>query len=89
MGWLFGIRGLSFSWKRFFGITNLKRWLARITGIPTTLTGFFAKVGRLLINGTLLRIAAWGVFLAAVWPDIKRKMVQLYSCSIQQIKKRK
>lgn len=73
MGWLFGIRGLSFSWKRFFGITNIKRWLARISGIPTTLTGLFAKVGRLVLNGTLLRIAAWGTFLIAIWPDLKKK----------------
>lgn len=78
MGWLFGIRGLSFSWKKFLGITNLKRWLARITGIPTTLTGLFAKVGRLLINGTLFRIAAWGIFLAAIWPWLKEKAVCLF-----------
>lgn len=73
MGWLFGIRGLSFSWKRFLGITNLKRWIARISGIPTTLTGFLAKVGRILLNGTLLRIAAWATFFVAIWPDLKKK----------------
>lgn len=73
-GWLFGIRGLNFSWKHFFGIARLKRWLARITGIPTTITGVLAKLGRLLINGALLRIVAWGAFLAAVAPDITKKI---------------
>lgn len=74
-GWLFGIRGLSFSWKRFFGITNIKRWLARITGVPTTRTGRFAKLGRLTAGLLgLFRIAGWGVFLAAVAPDIIKKI---------------
>ena len=72
-GWLFGIRGLSFSWKRFFGVSNLKHMIARVTHIPTTLTGLFAKIGRLLLNGTLLRVVAWGAFLAAIAPDIIRK----------------
>lgn len=74
-GWLFGIRGLSFSWKRFFGITNIKRWIARITGIPTTRTGRFAKLGRLaagLIG--VFRFAAWGAFLVAIAPDIIKKI---------------
>ena len=35
----FRIPGLTFSWKRFFGITRLKQWIARKTGIPTTKQG--------------------------------------------------
>lgn len=74
-GWLFGIRGLSFSWKRFFGITNIKRWIARITGIPTTRTGRFAKLGRLLAGFVgLFRIAAWGAFFVIVIPEVFRKL---------------
>lgn len=73
-GWFLGIRGLTFSWKRALGITNLKRWLSRISGVPTTLTGLFAKVGRLLLNGTILRIVAWGTFVAAIAPDIVKRI---------------
>ena len=31
-----GILGLSFSWKRALGITQLKQKIARETGIPTS-----------------------------------------------------
>ena len=74
-GGLFGIRGLTFSWKRFLGITNLKRRIARATGIPTTRTGRLAKLGRLLggLMG-LFRVAAWGAFLVAILPDLIRKL---------------
>ena len=48
-----GIPGLKirFSWKEFLGITSLKRWFARKTGIPTTESGIRKKIGR--------RIAEW------------------------------
>ena len=48
-----GIPGLSvrFSWKQFLGITSLKRWFTRKTGIPTTEAGIRKKIGR--------RIAEW------------------------------
>ena len=75
MSGLFGIRGLSFSWKRFLGITNLKRLIAKITGIPTSRTGRLAKLGRLALGFVgLFRFAAWGVFLAAIIPDLVRKL---------------
>lgn len=41
-------RGLTFSWKRFLGITTLKRKIAKKTGIPTSRTGRRAKLGRWL-----------------------------------------
>lgn len=74
-GWFMGIRGLTFSWRRALGITNLKRWIAKLTGIPTTRTGRYAKLGRLaagLIG--VFRIAAWGAFLAAIAPDVIKKI---------------
>lgn len=74
-GWFLGIRELTFSWKRFFGVTNFKRWIARITGIPTTRTGRFAKLGRLLAGFVgLFRIAAWGAFFAVAIPELFRKV---------------
>lgn len=42
----FKIPGLSFSWKRALGITSLKRWIAKNTGIPTSKTGRRNKFGR-------------------------------------------
>ena len=42
------IPGLSFSWKRAFGITRAKRKYARWTGVPTTKQGRRSKLGRLL-----------------------------------------
>jgi len=41
------IPGLSFSWKRAFGITKAKRKFAKWTGIPTTRQGRQAKLGRM------------------------------------------
>ena len=48
-----GIPGLKirFSWKEFLGITSLKRWFARKTGMPTTESGIRKKIGR--------KIAEW------------------------------
>ena len=43
-----GIPGLSFSWKRAFGITSAKRKVAKATGIPTTKQGRRNKLGKLL-----------------------------------------
>ena len=45
-----GIPGLKirFSWKEFLGITSLKRWFSRKTGIPTTESGIRKKLGRKL-----------------------------------------
>lgn len=46
-----GIPGLSFSWRKALGITDLKRKIARETGIPTTKSGREAKLGRLVAKG--------------------------------------
>ena len=40
--------GLTFSWKRALGITKLKRYISRKTGIPLTRSGRQAKLGRFL-----------------------------------------
>ncbi|MDI1343613.1 MAG: hypothetical protein PSV22_05880 [Pseudolabrys sp.] len=42
------IPGVSLSVNRALGVTNLKRKVARTTGIPTTQAGRDAKVGRIL-----------------------------------------
>jgi hypothetical protein len=42
------IPGLSFSWKRAFGITAAKRKVAKSTGVPTTQQGRRSKIGKLL-----------------------------------------
>lgn len=44
------MRGFSFSWKRFVGITQVKQQIARQTGIPTTKQGMERKVGSMLIK---------------------------------------
>ena len=46
----FRIPGLTFSWKRALGITNLKRRIARATGIPTTREGRQRKLERTLFR---------------------------------------
>jgi hypothetical protein len=38
--------GLSFSWKRAFGVTKARRSIARATGIPTSRSGRRNKLGR-------------------------------------------
>lgn len=45
-----GIPGLSFSWKRALGITDLRRTVAQKTHIPTTWTGIERKIGKSLID---------------------------------------
>ncbi len=47
---LFGIKGLSFSWKRALGITEVKRKVARKTGIPTTKGGLERKIGNEILK---------------------------------------
>jgi hypothetical protein len=49
-----GIPGLSFSWKRATGISNVKRKIAKATGIPTTKSGRNAKIGRMVTGGGCL-----------------------------------
>lgn len=44
------IPGLSFSWKRAFGVSKLKRDFAKATGIPTTRNGIERKIGNTVIN---------------------------------------
>ena len=46
-----GIPGLSFSLNKALGITDLKRKIARKTGIPTTKSGLEAKIGRMVMKG--------------------------------------
>lgn len=47
---LFGIPGLTFSWKRALGITKTKQGFARQTGVPTSKTGAERKMGKTIIN---------------------------------------
>lgn len=44
------MRGFSFSWKRFVGITQIKQQIARATGIPTTKQGAERKIGGTIIK---------------------------------------
>lgn len=44
------IPGLSFSWKRAMGLTQVKRQLTRKTGIPTSKAGLERKVGSFIIK---------------------------------------
>ena len=41
------IPGLTFSWKRAFGVTQVKRKISKATGIPLTKQGRRAKFGKL------------------------------------------
>lgn len=45
-----GIPGLSFSLKRALGITQVKRDVARATGIPTSKAGIERKIGKTVLN---------------------------------------
>jgi hypothetical protein len=45
-----GIPGLSFSWKRAFGITQAKQKFARETGIPTSKAWVERKIGRMILK---------------------------------------
>lgn len=44
------IPGLSFSWKRAVGITQLKQKIARETGIPTSKAGIERKIGNTILK---------------------------------------
>ena len=44
------MRGFTFSWKRFLGITGMKQSIARKTGIPTTKGGMERKIGAFIIK---------------------------------------
>ena len=45
--------GVSFSWKRAIGITQVKREISKKTGIPMTKAGLERKIGNAIIK-TLL-----------------------------------
>ena len=45
--------GLSFSWRRAFGVSAFKGRIARRTGIPTTRSGLDRKIGRFFTSGLL------------------------------------
>jgi len=47
------IPGVSFSWKRALGITQLRQRVARQTGIPTSKAGLERKIGSVILK-TLL-----------------------------------
>lgn len=44
------IPGVSFSWKRAVGITQLKQKIAKETGIPTSRQGIERKIGKTIID---------------------------------------
>jgi len=44
------MRGFSFSWKRFVGITQAKQKIARETGIPMTKFGVERKIGAAIVK---------------------------------------
>ncbi len=44
------IPGLTFSWKRAFGVTQVKQQIARSTGIPTSRAGLERKIGKAIIK---------------------------------------
>lgn len=47
------IPGLSFSWKRALGITQMKQRVARKTGIPTSKAGIERKIGNAILKAVL------------------------------------
>lgn len=44
------IPGVSFSWKRAIGITQVKQQIARKTGIPTSKQGMERKIGSIILK---------------------------------------
>ena len=48
-----GIPGLTFSWKRALGITQLKQKISRTTGIPMSKQGLERKVGSMILKNLL------------------------------------
>ena len=49
---IFKIPGVLFSLSRALGIDQVKRRIARKTGIPTTRSGLEKKIGRMLLDST-------------------------------------
>jgi len=47
------IPGLSFSWKRALGITQVKQKIAKETGIPTSKAGLERKIGNVILKALL------------------------------------
>lgn len=45
-----GIPGLTFSWKRALGLTQIKQNFARQTGIPTSKSGLERKIGKTILG---------------------------------------
>ena len=45
------IPGLSFSWKRAIGITQVQQKIARATGVPITKQGLERKIGNAILKG--------------------------------------
>jgi hypothetical protein len=45
-----GIPGLSFSWRRAIGISQVKQTIAKKTGIPLTRSGLERKIGSTILN---------------------------------------
>lgn len=45
--------GFSFSLNRALGISSMKASIARVTGIPTTRSGLYRKVGRIMTGGLI------------------------------------
>jgi hypothetical protein len=46
----FKIPGLSFSWKRALGVSQMKQRVSRQTGVPMSKSGLERKIGRTIIN---------------------------------------
>lgn len=44
------IPGLTFSWKRALGVTQLKQKIARETGVPTSKQGVERKIGSFILK---------------------------------------
>jgi hypothetical protein len=44
------IPGVSFSWKRALGVTQIKQSISRATGIPMTRAGMERKIGNTVIK---------------------------------------
>ena len=47
------IPGVSFSWKRALGVPQIKRDIAKATGIPTTRSGLERKIGKAVIDAII------------------------------------
>lgn len=44
------ITGLTFSWKRTLGITQMKQKIAKETGIPMSKQGLERKIGKMILD---------------------------------------